>query len=188
MAVINQPVLFPASNEVTRYLPNLLILGTNTSVVTNTIYLLPIFVKKYAINPTFCIDVSAYAVTVGTPSVTVGIYDGVDIFGSAALLFSTIFNLTSSGVKKNASNLKLKPGWYTLATLQTVAPTSGTITYRSVSQNYSMPIFKSRPNQAFYPGLFGGYLITSSASLPSNLSGQNISRTTSSSLLAALEY
>lgn len=187
MATINKPVFFPASNNIRRYLPAGLIFGSGTSLAVGTIWLLAIFVKKYAVNPVFCIDVSSYGVTAGTPQVVVGIYQGVDIFSSAPLLFSTTFNLTSSGVKKNPSTLNLNSGWYTLATLQTVGPTSGSIGYRTMSQNFNMNIFKARPNQTFYGGLFGSYTIIS-ASLPSNLSGQNIIRGAGASIVAALEF
>lgn len=187
MAIINRPVFFPASENIRRYLPGFIVMGSQTSPSINTIWLLPIFIKKYAINPTFCIDVSGYGVTAGTPQVVVGIYKGVDIFNSAELLFSTTFNLTSSGVKKNPSTLKLNSGWYTLATLVTVNPTSGTISYRSASQNLNLTIFKTKPNDSFYSGLFGSYTIAAS-SLPTNLRGQNIVRSTSASLIAALEF
>lgn len=100
MATINKPVFFPASNNIRRYLPNALVMGSAAGLAVNTIWLLPIFIKKYAINPTFCIDVAAYGVSSGTPQVVVGIYKGVDIFNSAPLLFSTTFSLTSFGVKK----------------------------------------------------------------------------------------
>lgn len=187
MATINKPVLFPASNNIRRYLPAGLIFASTGGLAVNTIWLLPIFIKKYAINPTFCIEVTIYGVSSGTPQVVVGIYQGIDIFSSAPLLFSTTFNLTSSGVKKNPSDIKLNSGWYTLATLQTIGPTAGSINYRTMSQNMNMLIFKTRPNETFYPGTFNSYTISASA-LPSNLSGQNIIRAGGAQLAAALEF
>jgi hypothetical protein len=188
MAVINQPNFFPASNQFRRYLPNILISGsTILSSTVNIIWFFPIFIKKYAENPTFCIEVTSYTVTAGTPIASVGIYQGVDIFSSGALLFSTDFSLTSLGVKKNSSILKLRPGWYTMASLLKVGPTSGGIGFRTGLQNLSMPIFGTRPGATLFTTLYGTYGINSS-SFPTNLSGQSIVRLGGAGILPALEY
>lgn len=186
MAVINQPNFFPASNTVRRYLPNILISGS-TAIAPNLVWLFPIFIKKYTENPTFCIEVSGYASVVGTPIVSAGIYQGVDIYSSGTLLFSTDFSITSGGIKKNPSTLKLRPGWYTIASLIKVAHTSGTVQYRTALQNFNNPLFGTAPNTAFFHTLYGT-LGLNAASLPVNLSGQNIIKMTGAGLLVALEY
>lgn len=187
MAVINQPNFFPASNVRRRYLPNLVIPGATILSIANLVWLFPIFIKKYAENPTFCIELTANTAT-GSPTVTAGIYEGVDIYGSGRLLFSTDFNLLSvAGVLKNPSTLKLRPGWYTIAsTIKTVQAT-GSITYRSVLQNFSNPLFGVAPNTAFFHTLYGTVGL-SSASLPVNLSGQTIVKQPGAGILVALEY
>lgn len=187
MAVINQPNFFPASNQLRRYLPNILISGSTQLSTVNIIWFFPIFIKKYAENPTFCIEVSGYSVTAGTPVASAGIYQGVDIFSSGALLFSTDFSLTSLGVKKNSSTLKLNTGWYTMASLLKVAPTTGTISFRTGLQNLSMPIFGTRPDATLFTTLYGTYGISAS-SFPTSLSGQNIVRHAGAGILPALEY
>jgi hypothetical protein len=187
MAVINQPNFFPASNVRRRYLPNVLIVGSNILNTTNIIWLYPIFIKKYAENPTFCIETVANTST-GSPTVTAGIYEGVNIFGSGRLLFSTDFNLLGQlGILKNPSTLKLRPGWHTIASTVKVAPASGSITYRSVLQNFSIPLFGIAPSAVFFSGLYGTFGVNS-ASLPVNLAGQTISRQSGAGILVALEY
>jgi len=187
MAVINQPNFFPASNVRRRYLPNVLIVGTNTLSITNIIWFYPIFIKKYAENPTFCIEVVSNSST-GSPTVTAGIYEGVNIFGSGRLLFSTDFNLLGqNGILKNPSTLKLRPGWHTIASTIKTAQATGSITYRSVLQNFSAPLFGIAPNAVFYSGLYGTFGVNS-ASLPANLSGQTITRQAGAGILVALEY
>jgi len=187
MAVINQPNFFPASNVRRRYLPNVLIVGTNILSVANLIWLYPIFIKKYVENPTFCIELTANTST-GSPTVSAGIYEGVDIFGSAPLLFSTDFNLLGQfGVLKNSSTLKLKPGWHTIASTIKVFQTTGSITYRTVFQNFSNPLFGTAPNAAFFNTLYGAFGVNS-ASLPANLSGQTIVKQGGGGILVALEY
>ena len=187
MAVINQPNFFPASNVRRRYLPNVLIVGTNILSTANLIWLYPIFIKKYVENPTFCIELTSNTAT-GSPTVTAGIYEGVDIFGSGRLLFSTDFNLISvAGVLKNPSTLKLRPGWHIIASTIKTLQASGSITYRSVLQNFSAPLFGIAPNAVFFSGLYGTFGVNS-ASLPANLSGQTIVRQAGAGILVALEY
>ena len=187
MAVINQPNFFPASNVRRRYLPNLLLPGATALSLANLVWLFPIFIKKYAENPTFCIELTANTAT-GTPTVTAGIYEGVDIYNSGSLLFSTDFNLISvAGVLKNPSTLKLRPGWYTIASTIKTLPASGSITYRTVQQNFSNPLFGVAPNTAFFHTLYG-VLGLNSASLPANLSGQTIVKQPGAGILVALEY
>jgi len=187
MAIINRPNFFPASNQTRRYLPNILISGSAQLSTTGIVWFFPIFIKKYIENPTFCIEVSAYTVTSGTPIASVGIYNGVDIFSSASLLFNVDFLSTSLGVKKSPSTLKLTPGWYTMASFLKVAPTIGTISFRTGLQNLSMPIFGVKPDANFFTTLYGTYGINAS-SFPANLSGQNIVRQTGAGILPALEY
>jgi hypothetical protein len=187
MAVINQPNFFPASREITRYFPNVMLINNVQLSLAGLVWLYPIFIKKYAENPTFCMEVTTYTSVVGTLIVSAGIYQGVDIFSSGALLFSTDFTLTGSGVKKNSSTLKLSPGWYTMASLIKVVQTSGTVNYRSVLQNLSNPLFGTAPNAAFFNTLYGTFGINS-ASLPANLSGQTIVKQPGAGILVALEY
>jgi len=187
MAVINQPNFFPASNVRRRYLPNVTVLGNSTLTTPSIIWLYPIFIKKYVENPTFCIEITANAST-GSPTVTAGIYEGVNIFSSGALLFSTDFNVLGvGGIQKNPSTLKLRPGWHTIASTVKVAPASGNITYRSVLQNFSAPLFGIAPNAVFFSVSYGTFGINS-ASLPVNLSGQTIVRQAGAGILVALEY
>jgi hypothetical protein len=187
MAVINQPNFFPASNVRRRYLPNVLLVGANVLSTANIIWLYPIFIKKYVENPTFCIELTSNTST-GSPTVTAGIYEGVDIFSSGRLLFSTDFNLLGlNGILKNPSTLKLRPGWHTIASTIKTAPATGSITYRSVLQNLSFPFFGIAQNAVFFSGLYGSFGVNS-ASLPANLSGQTIVRQGGAGILVALEY
>jgi hypothetical protein len=74
-----------------------------------------------------------------------------------------------------------------MASLIKVTQISGTVSYRSVFQNLSNPLFGIAPNAVFFNTLYGAFGLNADP-LPANLSGQTIIKQPGAGILACLEY
>jgi hypothetical protein len=190
MAVIkkNSNFFFPSPRNKRYYYPSTVSTFATPQflTITTNINYMPIYINKYIENPNFCIDVTAGS----TATVQVGIYDGKNGLSRAPLLWSGNIVVSSIGIIKISSNIKLKEGWYILGSTIT---SLSSLTVRVPATNMFRVLFGERTDVSigsaaasshFSEANAGGLLST----ISTFSSGNIIQLTNPSAPLVVLEY
>ena len=140
-SIINSGIadIFPVSETKRRYSPEGLMTTTSTSMQSGYFQYFPFFVKKDAVNPKICVEVTS--VNNATP-IRYGIYSGNNGFEGAKLFFSGFIDCQNAlGVYTGDINTTLKKGPYIIATANTGLSTASACSFRVVSVNANRSLF-----------------------------------------------
>ena len=144
----NNNFFFPSNPNVKKYYyPSataIFSLTTTTGSLSYKVLYTPIYITRYIENPNFCVEITAIA---GTSTVQVGIYSSINGLINAPLLWKGNIITSSIGIPKVTSNIKLKEGWYILAS--TITSIGGSTTFRMHGTNMHRVLFGEDTNASF---------------------------------------
>lgn len=157
--IINSGIadIFPVSETKRRYPPEGIVTTTSLQVSSGYFQYFPFLIKKDAINPKICVEVTS--INNATP-IRYGIYSGNNGFEGARLFFSGSIDCQNTlGVYTGDINATLRKGPYIIATANTGVATLSTASFRVMSVNNTRSLFGDPTGNST---LFGAGLGTSS--------------------------